>query len=264
MIKKMIILVILISGITFIDIGSISQSSPDIGQYNASKDIRFIIIGDPHINSSNVSNKANEKLEKIVGFVNKSDIDFVIFTGDMTDDGTEKSNNMVKNILKYLNKPYYVVAGNHDILVSPKMFESYYGPMEHIEKIKGYQLLFIEIYEDENGVLNWSFDFSKADKNVPTLVFIHGPVEDLPIECVHCAFDIDMLLYAKSIDKELKKFNNLIGVYSGHIHYDSNKVVNGTRYVTINGLNDIRLGKYLTVVKSSDKIGYSIIKDNKS
>ncbi len=180
---------------------------------------------------------------------------------------------MVKDILKNVTKPYYVVIGNHDIFISPKMFESYYGPMEHIENIKGYQLLFIGIYEDKDksrvlhSNLHWAFDFDKADKNAPTLVFIHGPVNDLPFGCIQCILENDKLLYAKSIMPELDKFTNLIGVYSGHVHYDSNQVINGIRYVTINGLVDIDIGKYpirVTAIGSSNKVGYSIIKDNKS
>lgn len=237
-------------------------------------DIRFITVGDPHvqagnrINRYNISDNGNKRLEQVVNFANKSDIDFVVFMGDMTDDGTVGSNEIVKAILKNLNKPYYVVAGNHDILISPKIFEKYYGPMEHIEYVNGYQLLFIGIHEerDENGTtLKWSFDFNKADKNIPTLVFIHGPVIDLPIECIHCQIKgKEVLEYAKSIKKELDMFNNLIGVYSGHIHYDSDQVINGTRYATINGLNNIRFGNYIKVVNFSDKVGYSMIKNNKS
>ena len=114
-------------------------------------------------------------------------------------------------------------------------------------------------------MLKWSFDFSKADKNTPTLVFIHGPVTDLPIKCIHCQIkDKEILEYAKNIRTELEGFNKLIGVYSGHIHYDSDQTINGTRYVTVNGLNNIRFGDYVKVVNFSDKVGYSEIKDGKS
>lgn len=270
-ILSLVILVVLVGGVYANMQSQNNANNTDINvmnQYNATKELKFIVVGDPHVNSSNASDKGNKRLEQVVSFTNNKNIDFVVFMGDMTDDGTRKSNDMVIDILKDLNKKYYVVAGNHDILKSPKIFEEYYGPMEHIEYVNGYQLLFVGIYQekDENGTgLRWSFDFSKADKNVPTLVFIHGPVIDLPMECVHCQIKgKEILEYAKSIGPELEKFNNLIGVYSGHIHFDSNEIINGTRYVTINGLNNIRLGKYLTVVRSSDKVGYSIIKDDKS
>jgi calcineurin-like phosphoesterase family protein len=251
----------------------LNQSAEDITR-NIADDIRFIIVGDPHVmadnndNRENISDKGNKRLGQVVNFVNKSDVDFVVFMGDMADDGKRRSNEVVKDILKNLNKKYYVVAGNHDILISPNMFEEYYGPMEHIEYINGYQLLFVGIYEEKKGdeeTLKWSFDFSKADKNAPTLVFIHGPVTDLPIGCIHCQIKIKAVLeYAKSIREELEKFNNLIGVYSGHIHYDSDQVINGTRYVTINGLNNFRFTDYIKAVHFSDKVGYSKIKGNKS
>ena len=234
-------------------------------------DIRFAIVGDPHVNigdMDNISDYGNKRLEQVVNFSNKSDVDFIVFIGDMADDGTRESNELIKDILKNLNKPYYVVAGNHDLFVSSDIFEEYYGPMEHIEYINGYQLLFIGIYQEktEDGtILKWSFDFSKADKKVRTLVFIHGPVTDLPIGCIHCQIKgKEILEYAKSIKGELDRFNNLIGVYSGHIHYDSDQVIDGTRYVTVNGLNNIRFGEYIKVVNFSDKIGYSEIKDGKS
>lgn len=264
MLKKLTVFTILMFGIMYISIGSsIYNDDIDSINYNADKDIKFIIVGDPHV-TSKISDDSTERLRLVVNFVNKLDIDFIIFIGDMTKDGTYKSNKIVKDILKNMKKPYYVVAGNHDIMISPDMFRSFYGSMEHVEKIKGYQLLFIGIYEYDNGTLDWSFDFSKVDKNVPTLVFIHGPVKDLPFGCIHCYVDTNEMMYAKSVEQELDKFTSLIGVYAGHVHYDSNKIVNGVRYVTVNGLTNMEIGKHLkiNVITPSDKVGYSIIKDN--
>ena len=229
-------------------------------------DLKFITIGDPQINSDTF--EGVERLEQVVSFANRSDADFVIFEGDMTGDGTNKSNDIVKDILKDLKKPYYVVVGNHDIFVSQKVFESYYGPTEHIENVKGYQLLFVGIKEikDKNGSvikLGWSFDFSKADKNAPTLVFIHGPVRNLPITCLYCRFNQDILAYGYSIMPELEGFTNLIGVYSGHVHYDSNQVVDGTRYVTVNGLINITI-REIPLAYPSDRVGYSTIEGKQS
>ena len=232
----------------------------------SSKELKFIIVGNPQINSTTF--EGIERLKQVVKFANNSSVNFVVFEGDMTGDGTNKSNDIVKDILKDLKKPYYVVIGNHDIYESSKVFESYYGPAEHIENINGYQLLFIGINhnKNENGdviKLNWSFDFSKADKNVPTLVFIHGPVRKIPTGCLYCRFQKDILAYGFSIRPELEKFTNLIGVYSGHVHYDSDRVVNGIRYVTVNGLINITIDE-IPIAHASNNVGYSIIRGNKS
>ncbi len=265
MIKRYTILITMVIIIALVSAYPGKQNLDEQKIIGHDNDLKFITVGDPQINLSN--GEGIERLRQVVDFANKSDIDFVIFLGDMTDDGKEKSNDIVKDILKDLKKPYYVVAGNHDIYESTKIFESYYGPMEHIENIKGYQLLFIGINgeKDKNGNfgnLKWSFDFSKANKDIPTLVFIHGPVIDVD-GCMYCILQKDVTEYGYSIKPELEKFTNLIGVYSGHVHYDSNKTINGIRYVTINGLINIEVMK-IPVVRPSNNVGYSIIKGNKS
>lgn len=262
---KMIILTILVFGI-FVGMHIDAQKYRNTGQHVLVNKLKFITVGDPQINSTTF--EGVERLKQVINFANESDVDFIIFEGDMTDDGTNMSNDMVKDILKDLKKPYYVVVGNHDMYISPKIFESYYGPMEHIENINGYQLIFVGIkdVQDKNGVvtkLDWSFDFSKASKSAPTLVFIHGPVMSIPTGCIYCRMQKDILAYGYSMRPELDRFTNLIGVYSGHVHYDSNRVVNGTRYVTMGGLVNITIGK-IPVVHASNKIGYSTIEGNKS
>ena len=241
----------------------ISDNIDTIGTTNG---LKFITVGDPQINSTTF--EGVERLKQVVNFTNESDVDFIVFEGDMTSDGTIKSNDMVKDILKNLKKPYYVVIGNHDMFVSSKIFESYYGPMEHVERVNGYQLLFVGMSDkkNENGNvvgLNWSFDFSKVDKSVPTLVFVHGPVRSIPTGCLYCRLQKDILAYGYSIRPELEEFKNLVGVYSGHVHYDSDRVVNGTRYVTVNGLIDINIDG-IPVAHASDKVGYSTVSSNKS
>jgi Icc-related predicted phosphoesterase len=238
----------------------------DVDTSSSVDGLKFIVVGDPQINSTTL--EGVERLKKVISFANNSSINFVVFEGDMTNDGTNKSNDMVKDILKNLKKPYYVVIGNHDIFISQKVFESYYGPMEHIEYVNGYQLLFIGMYdvknEDGNIIrLNWSFDFSKTDKNAKTLAFIHGPVRSLPIGCLYCGLQKDIFAYGYSIRPELEEFSNLIGVYSGHVHYDSDELVNGVRYVTVNGLVNITVYG-ITIAHPSDSVGYSIIRENKS
>lgn len=230
-------------------------------------EIKFVTIGDPHIRSSDTENKGNDRLKKIVNFVNnKQDVDFVVLMGDMTEEGTNESNMVAKRILSDLEKPYYVVAGDHDILVSEDTFRLSYGPIKHTETINGYQLLFIGIFsrKDENNnvmKLGWSFNFSKIDKNMKTLVFMHGIVKDPPPECTYCRWDKDFIKYAYSIQPELDKFKYLIGVYSGHVHYDSDQTFNGVRYITTNGLVQKNIGNISTY--PSDKIGYTIINNGR-
>jgi calcineurin-like phosphoesterase family protein len=230
-------------------------------QNNSGNNISFILVGDPHVKTGSPQNRGNERLAQIVDFLNKQDVDFVVFLGDMADDGKNKTYDIVKKILNNLNKNYYAVAGNHDILVDQgTSYESYYGPMEHIENINGYQLLFAGIWSEPNPgdpkhgnvKLNWSFDFNKAGKGLPTLVFLHGPTTEPPLDCPDCKWE-QFFGYAKTMQPELDKFSNLKGVFSGHVHYDSDQTINNVRHITVNGLIQIEAGGILA--DPSDYIG---------
>ena len=226
------------------------------------KEIKFVVIGDPHIKSHNEIDGGNERLSQIINKVNQLDIDFVVFLGDITDDGKNKTFELTKKILINMTKPYYVVAGNHDILVSPKNFAQNW-PMEHTEIVKGYQLIFIGISNEtvnDKVKLSWLFNFSNADTNIPTIVFLHGPTIGPPSDCTNCNWG-EFFGYGMTIKPELDKFQNLIAVFSGHVHYNSDQTFNGVRHITLNGLVKKNAGGISAT--PSDKIGYSIIENRK-
>ena len=57
--------------------------------------------------------------------------------------------------------------------------------------------------------------------------------------------------------EKVDKFSNLIGVYSGHVHYSSDQTINGVTHVTVNGLVETDAGGIHAV--PSNEIGYSEI-----
>src|SRR5687768_2966836 len=75
--------------------------------------IRFIHISDTHIGSPNGS--AEEDLRRTVSDINnRTDIAFVVITGDITELGTDEELKLAKQILDELKVPYYIIPGNHD------------------------------------------------------------------------------------------------------------------------------------------------------
>lgn len=227
------------------------------------KEIRFIVVGDPHIKSSNSgSDRGNSRLEQIVDFVDSSNVDFVVLLGDIADDGKNKTYVIAKNIMKNSTKPYYTVAGNHDVAPGSGNFEANFGPMEHIENVKGYQLIFPGIYFEGNNKLHWSFDFGKVDKNVSTLVFMHGPTVNPPAGDATCNWGADFFGYGQSMQPNLDNFPGLIAEFTGHVHYDTDQTIKGVRYVTVNGLVDKAGG--CENEGPSPYVGYSRIKDGKA
>jgi len=94
-----------------------------IKQLYASRDtLRVAFISDTHGWYTQTS-------AEIADINSRSDIDFVIHCGDMTDTGTTNEFRMFRNILFDLDVPYVVVIGNHDFLgTGDQTYEWMFGP----------------------------------------------------------------------------------------------------------------------------------------
>lgn len=96
MIKSLLFFILLILGTDL----SIAQSP-----------FKFAHVSDTHIGSHN----SEEDLIRTVHSINNdSTLQFVIISGDITDFGTDSAFHIAKNILDSLNKPWYIIPGNHD------------------------------------------------------------------------------------------------------------------------------------------------------
>lgn len=74
---------------------------------------QFAFVTDTHIGSPNGA--AEEDLRRTVQDINsRTDIAFVVFTGDITEMGTNAELAIAKQILDSLRVPWYIIPGNHD------------------------------------------------------------------------------------------------------------------------------------------------------
>ena len=72
---------------------------------------KFAILSDIHVTPGN----ANEgKLKEAVAEINGTDVDAVIVSGDLTNEGSDVQLRNVKSILYGITKPLYVIPGNHE------------------------------------------------------------------------------------------------------------------------------------------------------
>src|SRR5689334_13110015 len=73
--------------------------------------IKFVHISDTHIGSNN----ADVDLRRTVQDINNDPtLQFVVISGDITEFGADKEEKLAKQILDSLNKPWYIIPGNHD------------------------------------------------------------------------------------------------------------------------------------------------------
>ncbi|WP_410220829.1 PQQ-binding-like beta-propeller repeat protein [Pedobacter sp.] len=75
------------------------------------QNFKYAHVTDTHVGTTT----GEEDLRRTVADINQqNDINFVIITGDITEMGTDEELKLAKTILADLNKPYYIIPGNHD------------------------------------------------------------------------------------------------------------------------------------------------------
>lgn len=73
--------------------------------------IQFAHVSDTHIGSQT----AAEDLRRTITDINANDsLQFIILSGDITEFGSDDEIKLAKQILDSLNKPWYIIPGNHD------------------------------------------------------------------------------------------------------------------------------------------------------
>ncbi|WP_207428731.1 PQQ-binding-like beta-propeller repeat protein [Pedobacter sp. SYSU D00535] len=73
--------------------------------------LKFAFVTDTHIGGQT----AAEDLRRTVNDINSlPDLQFVILSGDITEFGSDEELRLAKQILDSLNKPWHIIAGNHD------------------------------------------------------------------------------------------------------------------------------------------------------
>ncbi|MEO6406076.1 MAG: PQQ-binding-like beta-propeller repeat protein, partial [Ferruginibacter sp.] len=88
------------------------------------KAFRFAFISDTHIGSPD--GKAEQDLQRTINDINKrTDIDFVVITGDITELGTDTQLATAKKLLDVLKIKWYIIPGNHDAGWSESGGQSY-------------------------------------------------------------------------------------------------------------------------------------------
>ncbi len=150
----------------------------------------------------------------------RTDVDFTLHLGDLTDFGVTKEFEWMRECLEKLNKPYVCLIGNHDCL----------GTGEHIFK---------KIY----GKINFSFTAGKTHfvclntnsreydhtTAVPDFNFIEQERLNFPDEAVNTVvamharptseqFDNNII---KFFEYELLQFPNLLFCLNGHDHHNN-------------------------------------------
>ena len=93
-------------------------------QFDGRDTLRVAFISDSHGWYSDLQ----DEVDNLNG---RTDVDFVIHCGDLTDTGTSKEYEWTRNIMNGLRYPYVALIGNHDYLgTGDQAYQVMYGPVD--------------------------------------------------------------------------------------------------------------------------------------
>lgn len=179
---------------------------------------------------------SRDNLIKIINSINqRDDIDFVVFSGDMIDKSCEKNLSSFMEEISRLNKPYYVLPGNHDTheiaglskdrfwnIVSN--YSPYQGNIEPNQKIKlcnGFEMFLVDgaarRFPSSHGyfseeTLAWLNKTLKKSQSNNVLIFQHFPILPPLDNPSHEVLNPD------DYKNVISKYNHIVMIASGHFH----------------------------------------------
>lgn len=189
---------------------------------------KIALISDPHYHY--------DKLKDALTDINsKSDIAFIIVTGDLTENGLQKEFELFHRFMADSRKPYVTVIGNHDYLSNGgKIYQQMFGPLNYSFTFQNVKfVMWDNVLWESNKVPDWNwFEHSIAaelqggtglEKYDHVIPFSHIP-----------PFDGQLSANAESFHQLLRD-NKITTSIHGHRHtYSSWELYgDGINYVTV-------------------------------
>ena len=204
-------------------------------------------------------------LNRAVSILNeRHDIDLGIITGDISNDGTEKSYQIADEVLSELNFPIYVINGNHDNAVA--LLEKHYSKMEYAPSftfggVQFISLNTVALAEDgtnrsrgvlsENEFTRLSDSISKSSAQI--VVLMHHPAT-----LTGSWMDRRILDDRERFIDSVTSSDKVIAVLSGHNHYASHEQIKGCFFNTAPSVST-SFGTNLRPFEEANTPGFSLI-----
>ena len=170
----------------------------------------------------------------------------IIHTGDISHNGLIEEYQIVDKILSPLNIPILYTPGNRDNRDNLKLIFNHFDIKNlkndffiYSKEFKNFRLISMDTHCKTSNMGEFTNErldlFSRAlldKKNIPTAIFMHHPpfnVSETETRNVEYTTEV---LFPKFIEI-LKKHNNLVGLFCGHIHRNIKRSINNTLSYTM-------------------------------
>ncbi len=218
--------------------------------------LQIVQISDTHI-SLDAPQRAND-LANCIHAINElqTQPDLVIHTGDIANRGTSEEYHSAQQLLSQLHAPYYVIPGNRDrraeltdTLNRACYQQSEQGRIQYSIEQYPVRLLMVDTLNEQSHKGQLCTErlahleaMLLADTNTPTVLFLHHP----PYKAVGIPdpFQYDDWNDVEKLSTLLSRFNNIRGMYCGHVHRFIDGIIGGVKASAISCLaGDLRKGE---------------------
>lgn len=188
----------------------------------ASRVLKIGQISDLHIDGDNTLVQGIDvcaNFMKALKSLSMQDLDLLVLSGDLADDGKPEAYEYVARQLKSCPIPYCIIPGNHDDLEAMQKYfdlEVHDGKCYYRYEIDGRSIFFLDsacgvVSRDQ---LDWlQAEIPKVEGEV--ILFMHHP----PCLCDHKFMDGRYKLQnMDEVQQVLSKFENLTHIFCGHYH----------------------------------------------
>ena len=172
--------------------------------------------------------------------------DAIIHTGDISHNGLIEEYKIVIDILNLLNIPILYTPGNRDKRENLKLIFNDFEIRNlkdnffiYPKEFKGFRLISMDTHcktsnmgEFTNERLEIFSQILLEKKRMPTAIFMHHPPFDVSETKTKKIEYTSEKLFPKFIEI-LKKHNNLVGLFCGHIHRNIKRSINGVATYTM-------------------------------
>lgn len=165
----------------------------------------------------------------------QSQFDFYLCTGDLSQDGSVESYQYLKDLLAKDGKEQFWIPGNHDYRSNMLQVVNEEQEMLPVIKKGNWQLILLDSQVPGSvfgnlaqSQLDLLEDALKADPTSHTLITMHHHPK--PMGCKW--LDTQQIRNSQALLDIVDKYDNVRVVLWGHVHQDSDNMVDGVRYMS--------------------------------
>lgn len=247
---------LLIFSLLFISCGKIVETpfSTDVNNINSNKinkeKIESILVPRANYKITVISDTHNhdDDFKDAVKRINQDkDVIFTVLTGDLTNVSLKREFERAYDLLKDLNKPFLITAGNHDLLNSgEKIFKKIFGEANFSVTYGDSKII---LFNNNNWESSKSFYFKQKwleeeiDNTKNNFLFSHVPYDDED-------------RFNKKTVNDFKNFinnNNIPLVFNGHNHSYNDTKINSFTKITV---GSVAKRNYVTAIINNGVITY--------